>query len=208
MGSGLTYYFSSSGLASTAGAIQLYEKDALIDELCWGKDFCAQKYPKFSTSDTDNYSLRRCDGECESAFEQQKYYPEIDLAAIELAPIKENTVSSPCENLRITEVLSYYRQAVSEQFVELYNSGAESVDLSGCRIGYKNKQYPLDGVLLSGSYKAIRSADLTLVKNPSVYAELSILDASGEIVSSMKYLHGQRKLTSYALFDIGTEQEN
>ena len=41
-GSGLTYYFSSSGLASTAGAIQLFENDVLADEICWGKDFCAQ----------------------------------------------------------------------------------------------------------------------------------------------------------------------
>jgi hypothetical protein len=35
-----TYYFSSSGLASTAGRLRLLLDDEVADEICWGKISC------------------------------------------------------------------------------------------------------------------------------------------------------------------------
>ena len=202
-GTDYVYNFGSAGLASTGGTLRLFIGEQLIDEVCWGKNECARQNVKFATSAESNYSLVRQVDE----FIQDKYYPDIDSQAIEYLPV-ESGASSDCVNLRITEVLSYYENDASEQFVEIYNDRDESVALGECALLYKKKQYALEGELAARSYLAYRNQDLTLVKNPSVYAELGIVDAAGEIVSSIKYLHGQRKLTSYALFDMDSKDEN
>ena len=40
---------------------------------------------------------------------------------------------------QFSEILSYYETLQSEQFIELFNNGAESVQLDGCSLKYKNK---------------------------------------------------------------------
>ena len=203
VGTDFVYNFGTAGLSSTGGALRLIVGDQIIDELCWGKNECKNQYAKFATGADANYSLvRQADG-----FALEKYYPDIDLQAIEYLPVESN-VGTDCANLRITEVLSYYESDTAEQFVEIYNADDDNVALGNCALLYKKKQYVLDGELAAHGYFVYRNQDLVLVKNPSVYAELSIVDSTGEIVSSIKYLHGQRKLTSYALFDIDSKDEN
>ena len=203
VGTDFVYNFGTAGLSSTGGALRLMAGGQIIDELCWGKNECENRYAKFATGADANYSLvRQADG-----FALEKYYPDIDLQAIEYLPVESNA-GTDCANLRITEVLSYYESDTAEQFVEIYNAGDDNVVLENCALLYKKKQYVLDGELTAHGYFVYRNQDLVLVKNPSVYAELSIVDSTGEIVSSIKYLHGQRKLTSYALFDIDSKDEN
>ena len=203
VGTDYVYNFGSAGLASTGGTLRLLRSDQVIDEVCWGKNECARQNVKFATNAELNYSLVRQADE----FIQDKYYPDIDLRAIEYLPVESNAGTS-CANLRITEVLSYYENDPSEQFIEIYNDGDESIALSDCALLYKKKQYAFEGELAAQDYLVYRNQDLIIVKNPSVYAELGIVDATGEIVSGIKYLHGQRKLTSYALFDMDSKDEN
>jgi hypothetical protein len=96
------YNFSSSGLASTAGKLELYYLDELIDELCWGKITCAQQFPKFATNESANSSILLL-------AEDENYYAEINPEAI--MEIKPETPSPPsCAGVQITEIYSYYQE--------------------------------------------------------------------------------------------------
>lgn len=187
------YYFSSSGLASTAGRLQLLQSGEVIDELCWGKITCATSNPKFSTQPTDNLSLvRSADG-----YIQQAYYPAL------IAAITENIIETEptaCQ-LIITEIYSYYRYSATEQFVEFYNPTNIPQDAATCVFRYKNTSYPLTGSVAPDSYFIYQSSDLILTRNPSSYNLYSLGDLD------VLHPHGQKKGTSYALFNIGASDE-
>ncbi len=187
------YYFSSSGLASTAGRLQLLKSGEVVDELCWGKITCTTPNSKFSTQSADNFSLvRSADG-----YIQQQYYPELSAAIIENI-IEAEPVS--CQ-LIITEIYSYYQYSATEQFVEFYNPTDIPQDAATCEFRYKNASYPLTGSVAPDSYLIYQSSDLILTRNPSSY---NLYSLGG---FDVLHPHGQKKGTSYALFNIGTSDE-
>lgn len=189
------YNFSSSGLASTAGKLELFYQDELIDELCWGKITCAKQFPKFATSESDNQSIILLP-------DVELHFAEIDPEAIIEIPPDLPPLPS-CPGLVITEIYSYYQEDSSEQFVELYNSTAEDVVLDNCRLNYKKKSFPLSGTLGPGQYYAFQDDDLLLTKNPTKDIMLSIIDANDETITTATYGKKQKRGTSFALFDSG-----
>ncbi len=210
-GSYYLYDFGSSGIASTAGMLELYRGEDKIDEICWGKLECDNSYAKFATKFEDNYSLKRCSKECLDGvdFTMEKYYPDIYFESIaELPSDKESevvSVSPSCNGVKITEVYSYYQANASEQFIELYNPTDVPILLDSCRVVYKNSVYPLFGELAPGDYYAYQDATLSLTKNPVSTNTISVIDLDGTVVDSIDYPNGQKRGTSYALFDANTE---
>jgi hypothetical protein len=210
-GSYYLYDFGSSGLASTAGMLELYYGEDKIDEICWGKLKCDNSYAKFATRFEDNYSLKRCSKECLDGvdFAMEKYYPDINFESIAELPSDEESevvsVGPSCNGVKITEVYSYYQTNASEQFIELYNPTDVPILLDSCRVVYKNSVYPLFGELAPGDYYAYQDATLSLTKNPVSTNTISVIDLDGTVVDSIDYPNGQKRGTSYALFDANTE---
>ena len=192
------YTFSSAGLASTAGKLELFYLDEMIDELCWGKITCAQQFAKFSTTESDNRSVVLC---AETTDCDTLYYPEIDSSAIvELPPEAPPADIEACPQLQITEILSYYEEDSSEQFVELFNPSAKTVSLDTCRLNYKKKTFELAGTLASGQYLAFQDDSLSLTKNPTKNVELTVVGPDDSAVASVSYGKKQKKGSSYAYF--------
>jgi hypothetical protein len=204
------YTFSSSGLASTAGRLVLMLGEEVADEICWGKTACEKSLPKFATKPDDNYSAILAGGE--EKYQLDKYYAEIDQnALVSIVATTDNPEPEPepelepepepekvsCAGLRITEVLGYYEENSSEQFIEIFNSTNESLALDGCRINYK-KDYPLTGIIDANNYMVI--SDIPLTKNPTNDQNIYLLDDYG-VVDAIAYPHGQKKGTALALYD-------
>lgn len=197
-----SYYFSSSGLAATAGALQLWQDETMLDEVCWGKISCSHNVPKFATTATANLSYVR---DSDGIFTPQIYHPEINPDAIvDLAPEPE---PDSCANLQITEVYSYYTESSAEQFIELFNPSETEIILNQCALRYKNVNYPLSGILQPGQYYAFYDISLNLTKDPTTFNTINIINASGDILSDFVYPHGQKSGTSYAVFYLGTNEE-
>ena len=216
------YNFGSAGLASTAGKVELYFGDIVIDEICWGKLECANNYAKFSTKEEDNYSLVRCAEEClgGAPFDMQKYYPEPDFGSItEIAnepsssePSMFEPESGPgpsvdessCEGVIFSEIYSYYINSVTEQFVELYNPTQKDILLDSCLLEYKTTSIVLNGIIAPSGYYVFRDSSLALTKNPTASNTISIRNGQGDIIATVDYPHGQKKGASYAIFDINS----
>ena len=189
------YTFSSSGLASTAGKLELYYRDELIDEVCWGKLTCAQQFPKFATSEVNNRSIILLP-------DAELHYAEIDSTAIieilpELPPLPS------CPGLIITEIYSYYQEDSSEQFIELFNPTAADLPLDNCQLIYKKKTFPLSGTLSPGQYFAFQDDDLLLTKSPTKDIIISVIDANGDTIATATYGKKQKRGTSFAYFSDG-----
>lgn len=206
-GSYYLYNFGSAGLASTAGKLELYQDKHKIDEICWGKLECADNYAKFATKEDDNFSLVRCVKDCsERRFISEKHYPVLNLNSITevaLESSEEPTIS--CDGIIITEIYSNYINSVSEQFIELYNPSLAPIVLNSCFLRYKTTDYPLDGELKAGEYYIFQNPDLSLTKDPSSSNLVSIIDQEKQAITQINYPHGQKKGTSYALFDLGKD---
>ncbi|MBQ8156826.1 lamin tail domain-containing protein [Candidatus Saccharibacteria bacterium] len=194
------YNFGTAGLASTAGMLQLYHDNELIDELCWGKLSCAQQFAKFSTTESSNTSIILCDPaeDCDS-----EYYAELDPDAIvERPPDLPAAISAApsCAGVQITEIYSYYQEDSSEQFVELHNPTPHTLPLDGCQLAFKSKTFPLDGVLSPGQYYAFQDDNLTLTKSPIKALEIKVIDAAEQTVTTASYDKKQKRGASYAAF--------
>ena len=70
--------------------------------------------------------------------------------------------------------------------------------LDGCRIRYKNKEYPLNGIVKAEGYLTYLPVEFSLAKNPTNAGRLEIMDVNDEVVDKLEYPNGQRKATSYA----------
>jgi len=194
------YNFGSSGLASTAGKIQLLYSGEVIDEVCWGKLECAHQGSKFATDQANNRSLVRAGDD----YVAEPYYPEI----IESITTREPPVDTSCDGLIISEIHSYYIESSSEQFIELYNFSHNTISLASCQLVYKNKSYPLgEGELPGLSYYVYQNPDLVFTKDPTSYNLYALKYASGDIFYETILPHGQKKGTSYAIFNPGGESE-
>ncbi len=196
------YYFSSSGMAATAGMLQLWQDEEKLDEVCWGKLECDLNVSKFSTAAATNFSyLRQSDG----TFAPEIYRPEINPEAIIDAAPPE--IPSHCGDIVVTEIYSYYADSADEQFIELYNPTEETITLDLCKIRYKTDSFTLSGELDSKQYFAFKDSTLSLTKNPSTFNTVNIQDTSGDIFIDFVYPHGQKKGTSYAVFNLGAADE-
>ena len=104
-----------------------------------------------------------------------------------------------CQGLIFSEILSYYDEKETEQFIELYNSTGASISLSGCKIKYKTKYYelPISDAIASLDYYVLHP-EFKLTKNPNTENILELYDVSGALVDSLSYPHGQKKTASYA----------
>lgn len=112
---------------------------------------------------------------------------------------------SPCFGLEFSEILTYYEESASEQFIEVYNSSKKNINLASCSLRYKKKIYALsDAVktLRPNAYFAYYPV-VTLTKNPSSENLYEIIDDYGNVLDTLSVPHGQKKSTSYALTSSG-----
>ncbi len=184
-------------LALSAGPLELVKNEETIDSICWtGKDGC---YAKFVSAKPTSLVWNDETGEF---VHDADYEPNFDENKPSLV-LEESSDDAPvpqCRSLEFSEILSYFETSKSEQFVEIYNSGDEQVLLNGCSLRYKNKTYPLSGVLKSGGYLARYATDFTLTKNPSSENIIELLDTDGVVVDKLVFYHGQKRGVALAQF--------
>ncbi len=187
-------------------SLALKRSEELVDEVCWtGKEGC---YKEFKSADPTvlvrNLETNRFEHvkEYEPKYNAEAYYIEKDNEE------KEETVVPRCRGLQFSEIFSYYETSKSEQFIELYNSGSEQVLLDGCVLRYKNKYYPLDGIIRPEGYLAYYPQDFSLTKNPTNKNTIEVIDVDGVVLDTLDYYNGQRKGVSYAFigYDAGGEE--
>ena len=181
-------------LATKAGPLEIKRGNEVIDSVCWtGKDGC---YKDFKTTSPTVLVRNMETGEFEHlpeyvpAYKEENYYEE---------EVVEELKTSQCKGLAFSEILTYYENLKSEQFVEVYNSSSEQIVMTGCKIKYKNKIYEMSGMIKPEEYKALYFDDISFTKNPTNKNVVEILDVDDEIVDKLEIPNGQRKGTSYAL---------
>ncbi len=221
--SDLTYMTT---LAMSAGTVEILYHDTVIDSVCWANksETCVDSFrsntPTTLVRDANTGIFQHLDD----------YLPHFDLEnpSLIISPPKDNGnedasgsignpsipdssieedsahPSSRCYGLEFSEILSYYTNDKTEQFIELYNPTERNIDLSFCNIRYKNKSYRLSGIIDSNSHFAIYpskfSPSLSLTKNPSSSNTIELVDSDQSVVDVLVYSHGQKKSTSYAKF--------
>lgn len=190
-------------LAFKAGPLKLILDGEVIDSVCWtGKEGCNKAFSSSKpTSLVRNMETGEFEHVASYGFLSNGVLEEVSEALDEKADeSREATeVTSQCKGVEFSEVLSFYETLQSEQFVELHNNSAEMIRLDGCKIKYKNKLYPLSGMVAADGYLVRSATDFKLTKNPATSNILELVDANGEILDKLIYPNGQRKGTSYAL---------
>lgn len=210
--SDLTY---TTTLAMSSGRLELLYRDEVIDSVCWsGKDGCLAAFKSARPT-----SLLR-NLETGEFAHIEEYEPQFDpnASSLILPDIAEpspetpgvedqttdNSISAKCGRLEFTEILSYYDDNKSEQFIELYNPTDETINLSSCNLRYKKKTYSLSGTIAPENYYAYypSSAEkvFTLTKNPNTSNVVDLVGNDAALIDSLSYNHGQKKATSFARF--------
>lgn len=208
----LTY---TTAIALSAGPLSLVYRGQVVDSVCWtGAEDC---YDPFQSDEDKRTTLAR-DLELGTFAHIKDYQPDFnsEQPGIVLPPVVDGpeepdddldgnfppSSSTECYKLEFSEVLSYYRQASTEQFIELYNPSDSSLQLDGCALRYKKKTYALSGTVAAGGYYtfAPASANFSLTKNPTSSNLIELVNGSGEVIDSLEYYHGQKQQTSYAKF--------
>ena len=179
------------------GGLALVKDDIVLDEVCWnGKDPC---YKEFISSRPTSLVRDTSANTFEHLTEYEpKYVPESYEVEIKDDEQQADVAKSQCRGIQFSELLSFYETNKEEQFIELYNAGSEQVLLDGCQIKYKNKHYPLSGIIKPDEYFAYYPRDFNLTKNPISSNTVELIDTNGETISSLIYPNGQRRGTSYA----------
>lgn len=205
--------YRGNGLAMKAGPLELVYDGEVVDAVCWNNTIgCEQEFKK-DGKDTFRSTLVRdlVTGEF-VRLKMDDYLPHYDADApsLYLEP-EEDGLDTPaeefkapqCQGLEFSELLTYYVDDKSEQFIEFFNPTSAPINLTGCDLSYKSKTYPLSGTVSAGGYYAFPSSKLfSLTKNPKNPLTLTIIDADGTAVDEMAYPNGQKKSTSYArIFD-------
>ena len=180
------------------GGIDLTVSGEVVDSVCWtSKDGC---YKEFKSTGPTTLVRNLETGEFEHIYDYEASY---DPGAYYVEQVKEEegygAMPSKCRGLEFSEIMSYYEESKSEQFIELHNSTAEQMRVDGCMIRYKNKDHRLAGVVKADGYLVYYPKDFSLTKNPKNGNLLELVDANGEKLDSLVYPNGQRKGTSYAL---------
>lgn len=185
----------SKTLAFKAGPLALMRGEEVIDGVCWtGKEGCMRE---FKSSEPTTLVRNVETGVFEHLIDYEPvYYEKSYLVEEEDEPLEEK--ASQCAELRFSEVLSYYEETRAEQFIEFYNASSEQILMDGCQIKYKNKLYPISGMIKPENYFARYLNDFSLTKNPTTSNIIELIDTNGKVVDRLEYFNGQRKGTSYA----------
>lgn len=193
--------YSSRSLLQKSGILRLEKDGEIFDQVCWGEiDDCA--VGKFA-SGSNKTLVRNLDslGTAEEFSFISDYAPHFDPENPSLISNDSPVEALPqCENLQFSEILTFYGNSKSEQFIEFFNNGSEQILLNGCTIRYKNKTYPLTGVVKPNEYFVRYIEDFALTKNPTSQNKLELLDADGSVVDTLIYYNGQKKSVAYAQF--------
>lgn len=207
----LTYKTGTQGLAKN-GKLELSYRGELVDTVCWGT-----KKTGTCTTRTENHLVlqRNLETGILEPVELDNYeFPSINLDIPNLilpeppddpAPDDSEGLEEPeklpakCLGLEFSELLTYYQDDKSEQFIEFFNPTNADINLDGCKVGFKNKQYDLSGKVSSGGYHAFyQSQQFALTKNPKNPLALTLIDTNGEVLDEITYPNGQKKSTSFA----------
>ncbi len=198
----LTY---TRNMAQSAGRIKLRYGEREIDSLCWGlKEVGCYDAFKTGKKNSPTTLVREIDEEEIGDFLFSVDYVPVFVPlepGILIREIPEEIVEPQCRSLEFTELYTYYEASASEQFIELYNNGDEEMNLDGCLISYKNKNYKVSGKLGARKFLAIypfTEWGLTLTKNPTSANKLSVVDVDGEVVDNLTYYSGQKRGVSLA----------
>lgn len=185
-------------LAFKAGPLVLMRDGEVIDSVCWdGKEGCAKEFKSASPTvlvrnvETGEFGHMAVD-DYEVKYDNADYY-------VEEKDDEGYGKASQCAGVIFSEILSYYEETQAEQFVEVYNTTSEQVLLDGCALKYKNKTYPLTGILKAEEYVARYLTDFAVTKNPTNVGVLELADVDGAVVARLEYPGGQRKGTAWAL---------
>ena len=178
------------------GSLTLLRNDEVVDAVCWtGKDGCLAKFKSGGMT-----SLVRDTATGEFVVKAyEPIYVEGNYLVDSVEDGKgEATVVPQCRGLVFSEVLSYYAETQSEQFIEFHNTGAEQILMDGCMIRYKNKTHLLSGVIKADGYVARYLTDFSITKNPNNSNTLELIDTDGAVLDKLEYPNGQRKGASWA----------
>ena len=193
---------SSAGITQSAGPLVIKRGEEIIDSVCWnGAEGC---YRKFKSGSGE--SLVRVSKE-EWEF-QTDYVPEFDENSyVVLAEEGYGAASEPqCRGLEFSEMLSYYETLKTEQFIEIHNTSAEQILMSGCKLRYKNKSYEFsDKIIGADGYFAYYLTEFNLTKNPANSNKIELVDKDGTVLDVLEYFNGQKKGTAYALIGYDSE---
>lgn len=205
----LTY---SRSLATEAGPLVLFYEDEMVDSVCWRSDTYCAGYNKISKFNKTVAARDLYTGEFELS-DKDTYLPyEIDEPSGLYLPLGyddedndgeedplEEQKAPQCRGLEFSELLTYYTEDKSEQFIELFNPTSSDIILDGCQLNYKKKLYDLSGNVPSGAYYAYYlDGQFSLTKNPKSPSLLTLIDADGEPIDEVAYPNGQKKSTSYS----------
>lgn len=181
-------------LATKAGPLELKRVGEVVDSVCWtGKDGC---YKDFKATSPTTLVRNMETGEFEHTVE---YVPVFNVESYREDVANDEPLPSQCKGLVFSEIMTFYDNSKDEQFVEVYNSSAEQILMTGCKIRYKNKMYDMNGVIKPEEYKALYFKEISFTKNPTNKNVVEIVDVNDEVVDKLEVLNGQRKGTSYAL---------
>lgn len=234
-GSELADLVYTKSIAMKAGPLELKRGETVLDSICWtSKDGCVDAFksdhpttlihelkreiepdeeilkPKIIHNyiHLENYEpIFSKDNPGLTYAEEEKSAQEENLRLDDWSAYEnsENLAASSCTKLIFSEILSYYETSQSEQFIELYNPTSEQVLLNNCQIKYKNKLYPLEGIVEPDGYFIRLLTDFALTKNPTTKNTIELVNQSGQVASELTYYNGQKKSTSYA--HIGYDEE-
>lgn len=215
------------------GGLYLMFDDEIVDEVCWsGKEGC---YKSFDSSKPTTLVRNLVSGEFEHLaeyepeFDKNSYYeiepnegaevePESgaheeetteDIVEPEIETVVEESEEeqNQCLKLRFSEILTYYFELQSEQFIEIFNESDEITKLDGCKIKYKEKLFELKGEVEGKNYYVYKSDELKLTKNPVKQNSIELIGNDGEVVDLLEYYNGQKKGASLALVQSEDEEE-
>lgn len=210
----ISYKMGKYGMSQENGKLELLYNGVKepVDQVCWTitKDpgQCIQR-PK-DKGETIVRNLKQ--GTFEKITPTEYETPTIDpdypnlilpsASDVEEPPkVDDELPASQCLGLEFSELLTYYTEDKTEQFIELFNPMDEKIVLDGCKISFKNKLYTLTGEVPSGGYYAYhQSAQFALTKNPTNPLALTLIDVNGEVLDEIAYTKGQKSLTSLAKF--------
>lgn len=207
-------------LAMTSAKLELIFQGEVIDQVCWGsREGCL---PNFKSTRPSTLLRNPDTGVFEHIID---YEPTFDPTrpSLILPPAPDTPTggenegdttpeaTARCYDLEFSELLAYYAQDKSEQFVELYNPSDKTVIIDQCVLRYKKKTYTLSGAIPADGYYAYypaqQTTSLSLTKNPNSSNTIELLDTNGTVVDTLVYNHGQKKSTSYAKFYSGNSEE-
>lgn len=213
-------------LAMSAGTIEVFYNENVVDRICWSDKAETDCLPAFKSAKPTILVRDLTKNQFAHLSEYSPYFnpeqPSLILPPVEPEPPSTTDPSNPddhtppatepeaperssrCHGLEFSEILSYYAEAKAEQFVELYNPTDNVVIVDHCALRYKNKTYPLSGEINSDDYytfyPAAVSPSFALTKNPTKSNTIELIDSDGSVVDLLVYNHGQKKSTSYAKF--------